>query len=225
VAITLAANSAMVRSSASNPTISYASTPAVDSGLAVFVATFGVSVTNVTDNQGNTWTARQSNVNGSPSGVYSRTARAATSSGTFTVTVTSGGGDHQIAVVNFDGTDTAADPYDVGGNNFQASTPAPTATSAASTVTPCAVVGGFTHLGGTLTITPSDTQIQEQEDAGSGMPLAVQWRRDAGATGAKATAWTQSGSLDSFSAVLVLKEATGGGGPALLPRLTLMGVG
>ena len=220
MAVTLNANHAMVRSSGSNPTINLGTTPTVDSCIVVGVAVFGTTVTAVSDNQasgGNTYTQRQSRFQGSP-GDYGYTARAHASSGTFTITVTSGGGDHQIVAANFDGTDTTADPYNVGGNNFATGTSPTVTSSASSTVTPCAIVVILTN-GGNTTCTPSDTQIEEQEDGNSGMPINVQWRRDTGATGTKTSTWTIGTSLDWMALVLVLKEDTSGGGAQDTPEL------
>jgi len=219
----------MTRTTGANPALSFTSTPAVNSEIVAIIAHDTSDVpSSVTDNKGNTYTERQSVPVGGGSGtVVIYTAKAATSSGTFTITfngMASGFG-KQIVIEEWAGTDTASgDSFDaVSADATGTSTsPSASATAVAANVT---VIGVVTHYGADTTISQSDTLDLEEEDADAGMPIGVQYRVGAAGGGSVSSSQTFGASRPWAAITLTLAEAGGGGTTTRRYSLSLTGVG
>lgn len=132
----------------------------------------------------------------------------APSSGANTVTVTPNSLAETIslAIDEFSGVDTTT-PLSVGGSTSTGAST--TASDSLTTLTAGElVVGVMGHTGGAPTITPSNTQIGEQEDNNTQEAFAAAFRI-AGATGSYSISWTIGSSVTWTATTLSFKETAG----------------
>lgn len=141
----------------------------------------------VSDNYGNAYTARQSSTGGT-NACFVYTARIAAGGAAHTITVTTGATRQRLAIIEFTNVDVAA-PV-ASSSTAGGSSTTPDAGAPGSAVANQYTIGVVTHSGTTTAITPTAPgfTIVEEEDATTGIPLAVSGTNPN--TAAAHAAWT-----------------------------------
>jgi hypothetical protein len=196
--------------------LSFDSTPTVNNLILCAVSAYnGVTTCTVSDNQGNTWAQSAERLSG---GTGERSslhyAVAATSSGTFTITVNPSGASSDITIViaEFSGMATSSVLGNVNNNGGTSTTPS--SGSATTTVASELVVGALSHTGSDRTITEDGgwTLIQEDEGGSSHMPISMIYQEPA--AGTYNAGWTLgTGAVEWMAVISCFKPAASTGQP------------